>query len=467
MNQKFFLVTVFFLISLGSFSQKQQKLQKPYVDERVELLSIIFRLAESEEYSSNLFKKYTDKIYNHYNLYKNHELIDFIKKIRNENGVSYDAVMSMAIHLDKNFNPIVPFSDTIPDVRWGKGNAYKFIELLHLFYKDSNSKDFFKQNENFYENISDSFLPIFNKLNAGWYKSFYGKEANESFKIIIGLGIGGGNYGPSVTLKNGEKEVYAIMGTWNTNHEGMPEFKISSYFPTLVHEFNHSFINYILEKNENPFKESCQTLFLSVKDKMNQGGYGDWQTLFNEALVRAAVIKYMKDNNFTIEEINLEINEQLNRGFVWIEDLVSKLEEYDTNRKQYPTLESYYPILADSYKEYAKNIDKMILKVEKLKPRLVSISEFNNGDTNVNSNLKQITLNFDKPFSEVNFLRPTDENAAFPEFTNLTYSENRESITLTCNLNANTEYKMVLVGLSPRSISEIPQDYIISFKTEK
>ncbi|MBC8884090.1 DUF4932 domain-containing protein [Flavobacterium piscinae] len=119
----------------------------------------------------------------------------------------------------------------------------------------------------------------------------------------------------------------------------------------------------------------------------------------------------MKDNNFTIEEINLEINEQLNRGFVWIEDLVSKLEEYDTNRKQYPTLESYYPILADSYKEYAKNIDKMILKVEKLKPRLVSISEFNNGDTNVNSNLKQITLNFDKPFSEVNFLRPTDENA--------------------------------------------------------
>jgi len=44
--------------------------------------------------------------------------------------------------------------------------------------------------------------------------------------------------------------------------------------------------------------------------------------MLNEALVRAAVIKYQKDHHFSAEEISKETNGQLDRGFLWIEKLV-------------------------------------------------------------------------------------------------------------------------------------------------
>ena len=41
--------------------------------------------------------------------------------------------------------------------------------------------------------------------------------------------------------------------------------------------------------------------------------------------------------------------EQLQEGFVWIEDLLAELERYDKQRDIYPTLESYMPNLAEAY----------------------------------------------------------------------------------------------------------------------
>lgn len=66
-----FITTLFFsLLIVFSFGQETNSLDKPKVDERIEILSIVFRLAESEEYSSKRFKLYTDKIENIFRLIK-------------------------------------------------------------------------------------------------------------------------------------------------------------------------------------------------------------------------------------------------------------------------------------------------------------------------------------------------------------------------------------------------------------
>lgn len=62
-----------------SYSQKKTILDKPKVDERVELLSIVSRLAGYNEYSSTIFKLYTDRIEKHFAKHKNHELVTFMK----------------------------------------------------------------------------------------------------------------------------------------------------------------------------------------------------------------------------------------------------------------------------------------------------------------------------------------------------------------------------------------------------
>ncbi len=358
---KKFLSVFVLLISFNSFSQQKNIFDKPKVDERVELLSIVFRLAEAEEYNSKRFKMYTDKIENHFQKYKKHELIQFVKIISDENGIGYDAVMRMAVHLGPapEFIPLVKFTDSIPSERWGKNNSEKFVKLLRDFYKDADCKEFFANNADLYKSASNKFLPIYEDIDLEWYKSFYGKEPNEKFIIVNGLGNGGANYGVDVVLANKSRKVYAIMGTWTVDSLGMAEFGLNDYFPLLIHEFNHSFVNNLIDKNITELEKSGEALYEVVGKQMASQAYVDYKIMLSEALVRAAVIRYMKDHNFKKEIVDHEIQDQIDKGFFWIEELEKELEKYSKQRKKYPTLESYMPQIILAYDRYAINIDML------------------------------------------------------------------------------------------------------------
>ncbi|MFJ1366757.1 DUF4932 domain-containing protein [Capnocytophaga canimorsus] len=352
--KRLFFLAVAFSFTIQILAQNESILAKPKVDKRVELLSIVFRLADAWECSMEDFSLYTDKIQKYYVPYKSHELIKFVKEIRQKNGIYAQDIMQMAVHLDENLEPLIPFTETIPANSWGKEDANKFVNLLKQFYKETKSELFFKENSSLYEEASIRFHSVFNRLNLDWYKTFYGKEPNEEFIIINALGNGKTNYGISQNLPNQKRKVYAIMGASNTDKQGMVVFE--DYFSTLLHEFNHSFVNYLLDRNPLPFQKNGEKIFEFVKDKMEAIYYKDWQTMLNEALVRAAVIKYMKDHNFSEQEIRKETQEQLQEGFVWIEDLLAELERYDKQRDIYPTLESYMPNLAKAYEVFAEKM---------------------------------------------------------------------------------------------------------------
>jgi hypothetical protein len=336
------LIIILVTVSLKGFAQVSPGLKEPEADKRVETLSIVFRLAGNNEYNSTQFKFYTDRIENHFAPYKNHKLILFAKKMREENGVSYDAVMDMAVHLDNKFNPRSEFTDAIPDPRWGKGNAKKFVNLLKKFYRDARCDEFFKSNELLYKDIAAKYLPVYKNLDLNWYTSFYGKEPSEKFIIVIGMGNGNGNYGVSFDNPKGVREVYSILGTGSCD-----------YLPIVIHEFNHSFVNYLLDKNREEFRSNGEKIFSTVNKVMKRQAYGSWETMLNEALVRASVIKYMKDHNSDKSLVESKIDEELQNGFLWIRGLVKELDNYDAHREIYPTLESYMPKLAEAYGIYA------------------------------------------------------------------------------------------------------------------
>ena len=465
------LFILFLFLCVNSFSQQNNILEKPKVDERVELLSIIFRLADAKEYNSKRFKLYTDKIDNHFDKYKNHELIKFVKKIREENGIGYDAVMKMAIHLTNKpkFKPLVKITDSIPEERWGKINSEKFIKLLNAFYKDANCKNFFNDNSELYANVSKRFLPIFENIDLNWYKNFYGNEPKEKFVIVNGLGNGGGNYGPDIVFKNGIREVYAIMGTWSVDSLGMAKFDLNDYFPTLLHEFNHSFVNNLIENRIKEFENSGEKIYNVVGKQMENQAYGNYKTMLCEALVRASVIKYMKDHNFKKEEIDEEMQDQLNNGFLWMNELVEELEKYSKQREKYPTLESYIPNIIIAYNNYANNILVYEKTFDNERPNIVSINEFKNFDQNVNSKINVFTLNFDKPLKGKGYSINLGEKGKsyFPEIGKIKYSEDRKSVIIEVKLIENKEYQFIVTGLSFVSEKGIPiKDYLIEFKTE-
>ena len=351
------------------------------------------------------------------------------------------------------------------------GNA-RIIKQKELFIQDHEIEEnqvdaefelFFKANADLYAETVKSFAPIYEQVDLNWYRTFYGKEPTETFKIIIGLGNGSHNYGPSLDYNSGERTVYAVMGVNEPSYiDGIPVFRMTN-LPILLHEFNHSFINYLTEKNLDAFRESGEKIFSFVEDDMKNQAYGSWETMMNEALVRAAVIKYMKDHNFEQSTIAMEVMQQKHLyGFIWIDELVDELDNYDRQRGQYLTLEDYMPKLIDFYKILAEKIKK--------RPEVVSISEFTNGSTNVNSELKTITINFSMPllgkgYSIYPFRKGMD---AFPKVDEIKYANNNQSVIMEVSLERDKEYEFLLIGDKFTSEDGVGiKMFVVNFKTEK
>jgi len=361
------LIAILVAFSFQMCTKEKVFFEKPHVDKRVELLSIVFRLAERPEYSSTVFKLYTDRIEQHFDEYKNHELIQFTKSIINERGLSYDSPMWMAIHLDDNLKLLTNVNDVWQqDSRWTKENVEKFVSLLQQFAKDTKFDDFFKENADLYDEAVKIFAPMYEPLDLDWYFSFYGKEPSEVFSIILGLGKSG-NKGPSLDYTDGSRKVYSIMGVEHVDSTGMPVFAYNALASiVIIHEFNHSFVNYLIDKNKESLRESGEKIFPVIKDILSTQAYGSWETMMYEALVRAAVIKYVIDSDFyqqlqqmigsDFNIIDFLINYEKECGFFWIEELVAELESYDKQRDIYPTLESYMPKIIEAYKIWAEEV---------------------------------------------------------------------------------------------------------------
>ena len=364
------IIFIFFcLSSLMMAGQETEKINQclsgfyplPKVDKRIELLSIVFRLAGNFEYNNDAFGSYVADIHKHFDKFKDHPLISFAAEMRDKNGVSFDAVMCMAIYLEQppSLNPIVPFSATVPERRWGQENAVKFAGLLQQFYTDAKCEEFFKKHEDMYNTAQERFTPVYKALDVNWFHQYYGTEPGSGLNIIIGLGLGGGNYGPKVKYPDGKEDNYAIMGTWNIDSTNYPVYIVDDILPTLIHEFNHSYVNYLTKKYERDFENAGTQLFDLVKEGMGNQHYNNWQTMMNEALVRASVIRYLLNHNPDGNAAKYQLVSDFGSGFFWMKDLVNTLGVYEKKRNKYPMLEDFMPVLSDFYGKITKESRSM------------------------------------------------------------------------------------------------------------
>lgn len=333
---------------------------RPKVDERIELLSIVFRLAGNREYNNEIFKIYTQDIHNYFDKFKEHPLISFASKLRIEKGVSYDAVMKMAFHIDQPplFTPKVEFNDDIPEPRWGKDNAMKFIELLQDFYKVTNFDKFYNEHNELYTIAEEKFLPVYQSLKIDWYNQYYGIKPNGSFNVIICLGNGGNNYGGKIVFEDNREDAFAIMGTWSIDSTNKPFYNTPNYLPTLIHEFNHSYVNPLIDKFSDQLENSSKIIFGPIENNMRRQAYSNWKTMICESIVRASVIRYMLKYDSYIAAKSQLISE-IGNGFYWMQGLVDNLYDYEHNRTKYSTLESFMPQIIQFYDKIAKESETM------------------------------------------------------------------------------------------------------------
>lgn len=354
-------IITFILVLAASFGVKaQDRAVKTQYDERVELMSIICHLAGFQEYNMNVGGDYITDIDNYFADVKNHSAVEMMDSLRRFNGISFDSPMAFAINLEKVGKNFVLVNDSVvPESRWKGVDLKKATATISDFYNKSDFANFFERHKPFYEKNCSLFdSNVISKFNQSWYEQFYGVPPTDSYEVILGFTNGGGNYGPSRQLPGKPREVYAIIG-YALDDNGKPYYSSEPemYLNTLVHEFNHSFVNPLAD---NPvfapkMKLAGDAMLAYSRNVMRKNAYSTWQTLVNESIVRAAVIIYLMDNEVPQDKIRQSVIDEMSVGFYWTPDLVKCLQYYSQHRDKYPSIGLYYNEITNFFNNYANS----------------------------------------------------------------------------------------------------------------
>lgn len=444
------------LLTLGLTSAllAHAQLQKPTVDRRVELMAIVARLAEFREYNDSSYLAYVTAIHDHFDAFRDHPAVKMARFIRDSIGVGYSDVMDLAIHLKQDLTPDIPFTDEVPG-RWGKHWADTMAVLLRQFYKDSKADAFFREMEPVYDRCVKGYQAIFDRLDAGWYQKYYGVAPHTRFHVVLGVGNGGGNYGPKVVYPDGREDAYAIEGVYTMDSTRQPVFPRGEYLPILIHEFNHSFVNYLSDRNRAALRNAGDRLFDTVQQVMMAQAYTGWQVMENEALVRASVVRYLGDHPADGIPPGVQITDEVAfHGFAWMRELVDLLGAYEADRKRYPTLESFMPEIIRFYDTL--NVATVRTRAAKYLQdssiQVVRIAPFQPGDTAVPSTLHDISFTFSEPVivGRLQF-GPYGKDGAYPTFKGASYSPDHRTLILHVDMKPHTKYVMYAGGRLFRS----------------
>ena len=122
------------------------------------------------------------------------------------------------------------------------------------------------------------------------------------------------------------------------------------------------------------------------------------------------------------------------------------------------------PRLAEAYTGFAQ----YTANYDSIRPKVVSIDEFTNGDTTVRSDIKTITVHFDRPLvgrgHSFNYGHLGME--AMPKIINVNYANDNRTVIIGVELLPGKEYGITLLGLSFRTPEgDAIKPYEISFKT--
>ena len=335
------LTILFALLTISAMAQIKSE-----VSETVELMGILSRTAGFQEFSNDLAGQYSKDTEAWFAQYREHPTVTYYKELRAKNGIAYDRVTNMAVHLEIENGKVKLVGNRDELIGgWKNVDLNDFIKRLNKFYADTRFHDFFEQHQTFYNDFLQAYDKNIIAIKPEWYGQFYnGAAPAEQFRIIIGFTYGTTNNGASRQLSGQPREVFAVCGYCINSQTGRPNF--DSSLP--LHEFNHSFVNPLLEKTENEkaMQEVGQRLFQLSQSTMMQQAYNDWHIVINESLVRAAVIVYFYENGFNQFVSSMLNVETMQNGFPWMLDVVSALRYYSTHREQYPTLNDFYPEIA-------------------------------------------------------------------------------------------------------------------------
>jgi hypothetical protein len=237
----------------------------------------------------------------------------------------------------------------------GREKLEAFLAALRDFSSRSRFMEFFAGQDSAYAMMVRRFRTGLDDGLVGELEEYYGARQH-SYSIILAPVFMSGGYGPRVRVDEGVYDSYFIYGP--TAVEGStPVFE--NYVPYMLqHEFSHSFVNHLTERNLDRLLVSCNVLLGDQRQQFEQEAGAAWWPVHvadqvSENVVRAVTSRLIRQRETDAAGLAAAKHET-EEGFPWVTKIYDRLAEYETARDKYPTFKDFFPRIVETFEEAAR-----------------------------------------------------------------------------------------------------------------
>lgn len=322
------------------------------VDKRTMLLGIIMHISnypilwKATQQFEELENKYLiNEVKEKFDKFKGEDVIKLFDELTADGGFSFDAPLALFLQLDDNYKADKLDDYVFKDRLNSNNKVFDFVDGLQDFANKINFDNFYKEHINDFQKYVDSMAKAFELYDVGsFFNIYYGLENCKRFIV---------NLIPYITKNafscNVENEIYSCVSVSpNATKDNLYNLNgVEKYFLTLpIHEFSHGYVNPLTDKYK--LVTEGTTLFDDIKENMAKQAYPTDIEIINEHIVRAITARSILFFHQDQEWYQREIDNQRQMGFIYIENILEKLEEYENNRELYKTFENFYPEIVNS-----------------------------------------------------------------------------------------------------------------------
>lgn len=346
------------LYMIGCSPVKKRKEITVKTNYNVEALVIAFEIAENGfwNFPFDDFQPMKSMVRREFKKYREHETIKLIDTLVAK-GFWLDAMTEVMLKSsplpnarlieDMDHSTLLRLSE---DLEKSQSMVENFILAMNQFYKNAGLNDYFMEHASHYRTINEEVrnnVPGASFITA--MEQYYGKK-NESYTLVPSPALYHTmGFGKNIKSDSGFK-VYNVFGPLIVTKDSL-EFgngfdDLNKINELTVHEFGHSFINPVLDREVH--KEDIDAyahLFERIRKPMKEQGYGSWRSCLAEHMVRLGEIRisYALGDSVRAERLREEYVHK--RKFIYIPLMEKGIKAYEHNRDIYKTIDDYIPKL--------------------------------------------------------------------------------------------------------------------------
>ena len=372
---------------------------RPVVDERLELTSIVFRLAGAKEYVCDGIPEYMKEIDEYFAPYKNHKLIGYIQNtLREKQRIGYDGVAASAFALKIKDGKVTSGDDLYQraigkDPRWNEEVFAEYVRLLNDFYRKSKAGKFFDAHIEFYYNAVQANQELVNKIDLKWFRDTFGVEPI-NLDVCLGLCTAQHNYGGK-EYEDGTMKI--VIGTF-ADQNGTPNI-LETAFDVVIHEIMHYYSRPLLNKHYDAMRVASEDIYNRIESRMIVEAHKKPRTVAAEWITELFMNMYMQEHG---ELIMYNIYNDFRYGYIWINRALDFMKNYD--RTKYSSMSEFMPHIVDFTNRLPAEWDTIENEFANAYPYVVSTFPVNGSV--IPADTKEIKVKFAHPMFDAHGLKP-------------------------------------------------------------